>query len=64
MCGRPAKVGSTVKIKTPRTPNPMRRGKLVAVKLNPEEWKIIEAKAKKLAGGNVSAFIRHAALSF
>jgi hypothetical protein len=53
-----------MKIKTERTPNPMRRGKVVALKLNFEEWKIIEAKAKKLSGGNVSAFIRHAALTF
>jgi hypothetical protein len=51
-------------IKTPRTPNPLRRGKIIALKLNAEEWRGIQRGAKKWAGGNVSAFIRHAALFF
>lgn len=53
-----------MKIKTERTPHPDKRVKIISLKLSPEEWKAIEAKAKKHAGGNVSAFLRHAAINF
>ncbi len=33
-------------------------------KVNAQERAAIEAKAKKLAGGNVSAYLRHAALNY
>ena len=52
------------KIKTERPPNPARRDKIIALKLNAEEWAAIETKAKKFADGNVSAFVRFAALNF
>lgn len=53
-----------MKIKTERAPNPNKRGKMVALKLNDAEWAAIEKKAKKYADGNVSAFLRYAGMNF
>ena len=61
----PKREGTNLKkIKTERPPNPARRDKIIALKLNAEEWAAIETKAKKFADGNVSAFVRFAALNF
>ena len=50
-------------IKTTRTPNPHRR-KIFPLPLSPTERSILQALANKYAGGNFSARIRHAALSY
>lgn len=57
--------GEKKTIKTERVPpSPLARKKLIALKLNPQEWAVIEAKAKKYAEGNVSAFLRYAGINF
>jgi hypothetical protein len=40
-----------------------RRLKLPPVRVTEEEFEVIMAKASKVAGGNLSAWIRHAALN-
>lgn len=52
-----------MKIKTPRKPNPHRRDKLIALKVSAEEFAALTEKAARLAGGNLSAFVRFAALN-
>lgn len=53
-----------MKIKTERAPNPNKRGRMVALKLNEAEYSAIEKKAKKYADGNISAFLRYAGIHF
>lgn len=52
-----------MKIKTSRKPNPHRRDKTIALKVNQEEFAALAERAAKLAGGNISAFVRFAALN-
>jgi hypothetical protein len=53
------------KITTPKIENPnARTGAPMGFKVNDAERAVIEEKARKLAGGNVSAYLRHAALYY
>lgn len=53
-----------MKIKTERTPNPNVRKDFIAIKVSQTERAMIEQLAKRHAGGNISAFVRYAALNF
>lgn len=53
------------KIVTERAPpSPLARKRLISLKLNAQELEVIESLAKKHADGNVSAWVRHAAMNY
>ena len=53
------------RITTPKLGNPnARNGAPLGFKVNENERRVIEAKAGRYAGGNMSAYLRHAALNY
>lgn len=48
-------------IETVRAPNPRTRREILRLRLSSEELAEIQALADKHAGGNISAYVRHAA---
>lgn len=52
------------RITTPKLDNPNARKKPMVFKVNEEEEELILSRASKLAGGNLSAYLRHAALNY
>ncbi len=54
----------TKKKNTKRIPNPYARKILIALRLNPDEMRMVLSKAQAFNGGNVSEFVRHSVLNF
>lgn len=52
------------KIITPKIENPNARRKPMVFKVNQEEEARIQARADELSDGNLSAYLRHAALHY
>lgn len=53
----------TKRAKNPH-PNPNVKGRVQPIRFSTAEWKAIKANADKYAGGNMSAFIRFAAMNY
>lgn len=58
------KVKATKRPKTYRKSNKPVKDHILAVKVTAAEKKVLMAKAKKFADGNLSKWIRHAAVSY